>query len=316
MSQHPRLLLVTLFAAISVPVRAAASDTAGAGTETHTVTAAPLGEERPVGANDQPDWTTQHRFSEVEVYLLAPWEFSAEQGWDATAIRHGETVHALRQEFELGLPYHCQIDYVAHEESDEDGFHFSGNGIEASAAFAKWGVIPLNPTLLVEWTFGYHESNEIEGKLLLGADLAPHWHWGANVGVEQDLGGEDERTIATSQAVSYSILGDKLGVGAELKLAAVRGEDEDDDGKPSASPSAGKDEDDDHYAIELTAGPSIQWRITDDIHLDAASLFGLTGPSPFVDTFVTIAFTWELGGNGEAESDENKRLEPVSTRHY
>lgn len=278
------------------------------GTEQHTVTARPLDEETLVGPNRQPDWTTQHRFSEVEIYLLAPWELSAEAGWDASVAEEGEVSHAVRQEFEIGLPWHTQIDYVIREAASEDeSFDIVGHSIEGSVALAEWGVIPLNPTVLFEYTFGVGEPDEWEAKLLVGDELAPRWHWGANFAYEQQTGGERETEIGGSAAVSYSVLDRKLGLGVETKITAEEEEEVDADGEVE-----------EEEEILATLGPSAQWRITDDIHLNLAALFGLTEASPTVDTYVALAFTWGADDDesgGASRPSEEDRLEPMSNRH-
>lgn len=278
------------------------------GTEHHTVTAEPLDEETRVGPNRQPDWTTQHRFSEVEIYLLAPWELSAEVGWDASVAEEGDVSHAVRQEFEIGLPWHTQIDYVIREAaSDEESFDIVGHSIEGSVALAEWGVIPLNPTVLFEYTFGVGEPDEWEAKLLVGDELAPRWHWGANFAYEQQTGGDRETEIGGSAAISYSVLDRKLGLGVETTIAAEEEEEADADGEVE-----------EEEEILASLGPSLQWRLTDDIHLNLAALFGLTEASPTVDTFVALAFTWgadDEDGGGAARPTEEDRLEPVSNQH-
>lgn len=278
------------------------------GTEHHTVTAEPLDEETRVGPNRQPDWTTQHRFSEVEIYLLAPWEFSAEAGWDASVADDGGVSHAVRQEFEIGLPWHTQIDYVIREAAnDEESFDIVGHSLEGSVALAEWGVIPLNPTVLFEYTFGVGEPDEWEAKLLLGDELAPRWHWGANFAYEQQTGGDRETEIAGSAALSYSVLDRKLGIGAETKITAEEEEEEDADGEVE-----------EEEEILATLGPSAQWRITDDIHLNLAALFGLTEASPTVDTYVALALTWgadDEDEGGASRPSEEDRLVPMSNRH-
>ncbi len=285
------------------------------GTEHHTVTAAPLDEEARVGANRQPEWTKHHRFSDVEIYVLAPWELSTELGWDATVPEEGDVTHAVRQEFEIGLPWHSQIDYVLREEaSEEDGFEVVGHSLEGSAALADWGVIPLNPALLFEYTFGVGEPDEYEAKLLLGDELAPGWHWGLNFAFEQQTGGEREREIVGSQALGYSLVDRRLGRGVELTVAAEQetGEEE----EPAADVEAEEEEgEEDEWEVLVTFGPSVQWRLTDDLHLDVAALFGLTEEAPLVNTFVSLAYSWDLDDDSNAPSAEDQRFEPASNQH-
>ncbi|MFN7955227.1 MAG: hypothetical protein U0610_26105 [bacterium] len=309
-------------AGLALAVRSHAADAPApppTATELHTVTATPLDEEVRVGANQQPEWTKHHRFSDVEIYVLAPWEFSTELGWDASVPDEGDATHAVRQEFELGLPWHSQIDYVLREEStEEDGFEVVGHSIEGSVALADWGTIPLNPAVLFEYTFGVHEPDELEAKLLLGAELAPRWHWGLNFAFEQQTGGDREREIVGSQALGYSFLDQRLSVGAELTIGAEEeAEDEESKDARAAQSDAAEEpgEEEDEWEVVATLGPSVQWRITDELHLAVATLFGLTEASPLVNTFVSIAYTWDFDDASKTPSAEEQRFEPLSNQH-
>lgn len=55
-------------------------------------------------------------------------------------------------------------------------------------------------------------------KLLLGEQLAPHWHWGFNLFYEQETGGARATELGVSQAVSYSPLDSRLSVGVEMNF--------------------------------------------------------------------------------------------------
>src|SRR3954464_11252440 len=69
-----------------------------------------LTEERVVGSNQQPEWTTHRRFSTTRVYVLAPGEFEVEQWMKYKNMRGGGTEQLLQSEIGIGLPHRFQID--------------------------------------------------------------------------------------------------------------------------------------------------------------------------------------------------------------
>jgi hypothetical protein len=58
------------------------------------------------------------------------------------------------QEYELGLPCRFQIAWEFYQEAINGHRQFPFTLIEGRYAFADWGKIPLNPTLLAEFKWG------------------------------------------------------------------------------------------------------------------------------------------------------------------
>ncbi len=250
-----------------------------------------LAEEQLVGPNEQPEWTTRRRFATTRVYVLQPGQMEFEQWWKGQWPREGKANHLFQSEVEFGLPYRFQVDvYENLERTDLGTFQHQGVQTEARWALADWGKIPLNPTLYGEWAFNDHAPDKYEVKLLLGEDLAPRWHWGFNVFYEQEVGGARGSEAGFAQAVSYTVLDEKLSVGLEMKLERTSNPNL--DGGP---------------AVEFDLGPSIQWRITPRLHLDLVPLFGTTSDSPLVEAWVVFGFDFGPGGN-------HRVLAPTSTR--
>jgi hypothetical protein len=239
-------------------------------------------EDQPIGPNAQPEWTTRRRFPTTRVYVLQPWQFEFEQWWNPKWPRDGgESEHLFQSEFAVGLPYRFQFDvYENLELNQARTFQHQGVQVEARWALADWGKIPLNPTLYGEWKFNDDTPDAYEVKLLLGTDLARRWHWGFNLFYEQEVGGERGSESGFSQAVSYSLIDQKLGVGLEMNLE--RRSHPNLDGAPET---------------EFILGPSVQWRITPRTHLDIAPLFGTTGDSPALEAFVVFGIDFGPGGN-------------------
>src|SRR5437899_303477 len=69
----------------------------------------PLAEERRIGENNQPEWTTARRFATTRTYVIAPWQFEFEQWWKGKFLRNGDASHLFQSELEIGLPYRFQL---------------------------------------------------------------------------------------------------------------------------------------------------------------------------------------------------------------
>jgi hypothetical protein len=142
-----------------------------------------------------------------------------------------------------------------------------------------------------EWRFRNHVADSYEFVLALGEEIAPRWHWGANLFYEQQVGDDHEREFAGSQAVSFTLIDEKLSVGVEMKLV-----DETDDL-------------DRHSHLVFLIGPSVQWRPTPRTHLDIVPLFGTTDPSPRLETFVFFGIDFGPG------SERKEGITPASLRN-
>lgn len=258
------------------------------------VTGEQLKEEAAVGPYQQPDWTTARRFPTTRVYLQQPpWGIGAEQWVKAQSPRGAAPNYLFQEEVEIGLPHRFQLDLYENWAWDTaDRVVQDSVAGELRWALADWGKIPLNPTLYAEWTARNHVlgADRYELKLLLGDELAPRWHWGANFIYEQEVGAARATEFGFSGAISYTVLDGKLSVGAELKI-----ESETEHGNRSNPP------------VEVDIGPSLQWRPTANSHLDIVPLFGVTSDSPRVETLIVLGIDFGPGNERGAPA-------PVSTR--
>ena len=232
-------------------------------------------EEQKIGPYAQPEWTTHRRFSTTRVYLQdEPWEMEFEQWWRFQSFRNGDTAHLFQEELTIGLPHRMQFDLYDNWAIPEHGSAYQDSiATELRYAFADWGVIPLNPTVYLEYKFGANRADAAEAKLLLGAELAPKWHWGANIFVEQELWDGQATELGASQGFSYSLYDRRLNVGVEMQYeqASERGERD----KPSR---------------EFLIGPSFQWRPVPRVHVDVVPLFGVTHDAPRVEAFLVVGY--------------------------
>jgi hypothetical protein len=236
----------------------------------------------PVGPYGQPEWTTQRRFPATRVYLQQmPWNTGFEQWVRFRDFRDGTAETRFQEEFEIGLPYRFQVDLYETWAINDDR-HVSQDEFSAEIrwALADWGKIPLNPTLYFEYAQHQQSANTVEGKVLLGTDLSGRWHWGLNVICEQELSGRQNTEWGLSQGLSYTVLDQKLGVGAEMEFRHEKAI-----GTPAEN--------------AFLIGPSLQWRPTLRSHVDLAPLIGRTHDAPRVEVFLVIGLDFGTGAKKE-----------------
>jgi hypothetical protein len=241
----------------------------------------PLAEERRVGSNEQPEWTMQRRFATVRSYVLAPGQIEVEQWMKMHAPRGEGPDHFWQSEIEFGFEGGWQLDLYENYGNDAGGStKHIGSQVEGRYALAKWGEIPMNPTLYAEYVQNHRAPDKLEFKVLLADETCvPGLHWSTNVFYEQETGGLRGTEIGASGGISYSVLDSKLSVGAECKYerfteAGIRN----------------------NASNELLLGPSFQWRPTENTHVDLVPLCGLsTGDRKDPRFEVYLVLGWNFG---------------------
>jgi hypothetical protein len=241
---------------------------------------APLKEEDLIGSYQQPRWTAARRFGETRVYVVPKGTAEFEYWLIPERGRNGVTQTESDYEFEFGLPHRIQIDIyaVGHQTGNAGTFGIDGQKLEIRYALADWGKLFGNPTLYAEWKDISGAPSHFEGKLLLGGQMAPRWHWGSNFVWEHELGGPKENSNEWTTGVSYSAADTKASLGVETQLALVNHE--------TAPGTRGP------FSKEFLIGPSTQLRPLPQVHLDLAPLFGTTKAASRVKFFVV--FGWEF----------------------
>jgi hypothetical protein len=235
-----------------------------------------LREEELVGPYAQPRWTTDRRFSETRVYVIPEGKFEFEYWFIPTANRHGPSEIKHQFEVEMGLPYRFQVDlYLIPDRFGSSGKTNLSNSVEVRWAFADWNKIWGNPTLYVEYTFADNNPDLIETKLLFGGEIAPRWHWGANLSFEHALGGDFSNSYEFTSGISYTLVDERFSVGVEEKSNITdfhhhRGS----------------------FTDNIFIGPSIQYRPLPQVHIDFAPLIGVTHESPSLQAFLILG--WEF----------------------
>ena len=245
-----------------------------------------------VGAYNQPEWVKRRRFSTTRVHIQRdPWEMALEHWWRGR-YNDGEWKHRFQEEFEIGLPGRIQLDlYEDWVVEDGDASHHD-IAFEIRYGLADWGVIPMNPALYLEykWVDPEHGGDVIEPKLLLGDNFGD-WQYGLNLFYERENGGENTEEWQITQGLSTAIMDDLFSLGVEAKYV-----------HETTETSRGNPE------HKVQVGPSIQFRPSDNMHLDLVALAGLTDESPDLEAW--LVFGWDFGGG----SGGSKVRAPVSGR--
>ena len=237
----------------------------------------PLREEDRIGDYGQPRWTADRRFPRNRIYVIPDGKVEFEYWLRLDVPKEGPTEVQNFYELEFGLPYRLQLDlYLVARNEGEGGPTYLDQQFELRYALADWGVLPGNPTLYAEYALRDDAPDKVEGKFLLGDELAPRWHWGANLVYEAEIAGEDlEHEYAATLGLSYTVLDEKLSVGAEAEASFV-------DTKANRG----------DYSKEVYVGPSIQYRPRKNAHIDVAPLLGVTDDAKRAKVFAV--FGWEF----------------------
>jgi len=237
---------------------------------------AELREEDRVGSYGQPRWTATRRFTSTRVYVVPDGKIEFEYWLRPTINKDGSTETRSLYEVEMGLPQHFQLDlYLRTDQEGDKGDMLLGEQIEVRWAFADWGKIPGNPAVYLEYAMLEDRPDTIEPKLLLGGELAPRWHWGANLVAEWELSGQRSHEYQLTGAISYTLIDQKFSVGAESQLimtdvAGDRG----------------------NFDTEVLLGPSVQFRPLPQMTINFAPLVGLTDDSPDAQIYLNLG--WEF----------------------
>jgi hypothetical protein len=236
-----------------------------------------LVEEGRVGAYAQPRWTAHRRFGQTRVYVMPGGVMEFEYWLLPTFSDHGIEQTTVQYEAGFGLPHRFQLDLysLSHKEGREGPTAMDGQKVEVRWALADWNVIPANPTLYLEWIGVSGAYDHVEGKLLLGGELVPRWHWGTNLVFEHEMGGPQENSNELTGGVSYTLADAACSIGAETKLAVV-----------DVRASRGD------YTREFQVGPSFQCNPLRRMHVDLVPLFGVSHGAPKVA--LTAVLGWEL----------------------
>ncbi|MFI5309265.1 MAG: hypothetical protein ACHQ53_18055 [Polyangiales bacterium] len=222
-----------------------------------------LHEEERIGDYGQPRWSAIRRFPNTRVYVRPAGSFGLE--WWAQTKQSLHDAHEVRNrndyEMEVGLGHRLQLDMYL--ESEQLG-HWSSpiqlarEKVELRYALADWGVIPLNPTLYAEFVRQNGAPPTVEFKGLFGEQIAPRWHFGANIVLEHLLGANQQNEWSLTTGLSYTLSDSSFSLGGEIVFETV-----DESGHRLTF---------DNW--ELLAGPSIAWSPVPPMHVLFVGLLG------------------------------------------
>jgi len=253
-------------------------------------------EELPSAYGAPPDLSHGRISTLTKSYVLSPFSFELEAGYESAVLRHGLPTQLFRQEIEMGLPARFtvgiqnQVEHFAGETRDRS---FT---LEARYALADWNKLPLNPAISAEYRFGLSNALPDSGELaLLITHDFPHLiEWAMNIFVDREFGGRQSTSAGFAQSVEVPVLlpEEKLEVGLEMQYRSG--------GEPIGGIESPRG-----FAI----GPTLAWRPTKNARFDLSPLIGTSDHRPAVEVFGVFSFCFGGPTAGEAET-------PVSARSH
>src|SRR5438477_7116496 len=148
-------------------------------------------EELPSAYGAPPDLSHGRISTLTKSYVLSPFSFELEAGYEGDIFRHGLPAQLFRQEIEMGLPGRFTVGIQNQVE------HFGGETrdrsftLEARYALADWNKLPLNPAISAEYQFGFSNALPDSGELalLISHDFPHLIEWAMNIFVDREFGG-------------------------------------------------------------------------------------------------------------------------------
>src|SRR5437660_2227890 len=181
-------------------------------------------EELPSAYGAPPDLSHGRISTLTKSYVLSPFSFELEAGYEGDIFRHGLPAQLFRQESEMGRPGRLTVGVQNQIE------HFAGNTrdrsftLEARYALANWNKLLLNPAISAEYRFGL--SNELpdsgELALLISHDFPHLIEWAMNIFVDREFGGKESTNAGFAQSVEVPVLlrEEKLEIGLEMQYSS------------------------------------------------------------------------------------------------
>ena len=221
-------------------------------------------------------------------YVLSPYSFELEAGYDGSAFRHGAPAQLFRQEIEMGLPARFTVGVQSEIEHLAGATRDRSFTLETRYALADWNKLPLNPAISAEYRFGLSSATSDSAQLaLLVSHDFPHLIESAlNIFVERETGGRKSTSFGFAQSVEVPVLlpEEKLEVGLEMQYRSG-GETTRGDGTTKG------------FAI----GPTLAWRPSTKARFDLSPLFGCSDHAPALQVFAIFSVSLGEREAGDAE---------------
>src|SRR5947208_11246426 len=177
--------------------------------------------ELPSAYGGPPDLSHGRISTLTKSYVLSPFSFELEAGYEAAVFRHGLPSQLFRQEIEMGLPARFtvgiqnQVEHFAGETRDRS---FT---LEARYALADWNKLLLNPAISAEYQFGLSNGMPDSGELalLISHDFPHEIEWAMNIVVDHEFGSRESTNGGFAQSIEVPVLlpEEKLEVGLEMQ---------------------------------------------------------------------------------------------------
>jgi hypothetical protein len=251
-------------------------------------------EELPSAYGAPPDLSHGRISTLTKSYVLSPFSFELEAGYEGAVFRHGLPTQLFRQEIEMGLPARFtvgvqnQLEHFAGETRDRS---FT---LEARYALADWNKLPLNPTISAEYQFGLSNALPDSGELalLISHDFPHLIEWAMNIFVDREFGGRQSTSAGFAQSVEVPVLlpEEKLEVGLEMQYR-------------SGGEAPGRE----GTTKGLAIGPTLAWRPTKNARFDLSPLIGTSDHTPAVQVFAVFSFSFGGATAGEVENPTSAR---------
>ncbi len=245
-------------------------------------------EELPSAYGAPPDLSHGRISTLTKSYVLSPYSFELEAGYEGSAFRHGAPAQLFRQEIEMGLPARFTVGVQNEIEHLAGATRDRSFTLETRYALADWNKLPLNPAISTEYRFGLSPgtSDSAQVAMLVSHDF-PHLIESAlNIFVERETGGRKSTSFGCAQSVEVPVLlpEEKLEVGLEMQYRSG--------GETTRSDGTTKG-----FAI----GPTLAWRPSTKARFDLSPLVGCSDHTPALQVFAI--FSVSLGGleSGDAE---------------
>src|SRR5438132_7144390 len=178
-------------------------------------------EELPSAYGAPPDLSHGRISTLTKSYVLSPFSFELEAGYEGAVFRHGLPSHLFRQEVEMGLPARFTVgvqNQVEHFAGDTRDRSFT---LEARYALANWNKLPLNPAISAEYRFGLSNRLPDSGELalLISHDFPHLIEWAMNIFVDREFDGRESTSAGFAQSIEVPVLlpEEKLEVGLEMQ---------------------------------------------------------------------------------------------------
>ena len=251
-------------------------------------------EELPTAYGAPPDLSHGRISTLTKSYVLSPFSFELEAGYEDAIFQHGVPAQLFRQELEMGLPARFTVgvqNQIEHFAGDTRDRSFT---LEARYALANWNKLPLNPTISAEYRFGL--SNGLQGSgevaLLISHDFPHLIEWAMNIFVDRELGGRQSTSAGFAQSVEVPLLlpEEKLEIGIEMQYQSS--------GERIGGLGSMKG-----FAI----GPTLAWRPTKQVRFDVSPLIGCSDHTPALQVFAVFSLSFGGPATGDTETPASAR---------